>query len=204
MAQRSISISQAENVGICWLFLVARMSPDPWNSINYLSVIVALIMGAGSVWALNRKRVKSDKGKIDFLRRQNALAGEQNNELNAKLEEPEKRRDAYEARLPDTAWEKARADWVDGIERKANDTARDWIDREGDTISQLLLYRAIWTHQNSCGYPRPIGLVAAKAYAAAAVTLWPQNREAFELLNDLGNYLRIELGGDRRRRLSPP
>ena len=79
-------------------------------------------------------------------------------------------------------------------ERSANDIVKDWIDYEGDYISHLLLRRAVWTHKHAAGYLRPMGLLAAKAYATAAVVLWPQNSEAITARDQLASYFKNEVG----------
>jgi hypothetical protein len=132
--------------------------------------------------------VKIAQGRIQLLEAQKTTAEKINDDLNAKLQEAKERYGACQARLPDTALYKARKDWINGDHEKANDTVKGWIDREGDTISQLFLYRTKWAHEHAAKNLRSMGLLAAETYATAAVALWPQNQEAVDLREDILDY----------------
>jgi hypothetical protein len=89
------------------------------------------------LWAVTQVKAKHAKGEIALLKAQKEATEALNNSLNIELENAKQQRDAYAERLPDTAFNSAAANWTHGEHGKANDTVKGWVEREGDTISQL-------------------------------------------------------------------
>lgn len=90
-----------------------------------------------------------------------------------------------EARLPDEVFKNAKKDWDAGQLNRANVTVMDWIDREGDAVSQLFLLHSMWL---AC-FQDDDALAAAEWYVSAARILWPENAAAWIFWNDLTKYL---------------
>lgn len=102
------------------------------------------------------------------------------------------------SRLAETALADVRNYWRDDNYNHGHRTLIEWVDREGENISKLLLYRVEWTTAHAAGDVRPWGLVAAESYATAAISLWPGNHDAERLLSEI-KILRTE-----EAQLSPP
>ena len=62
---------------------------------------------------------------------------------------------------------------------------RQWLEHQGEDVSELLFSRAEWAAAYAAGDQRAAGLVAAEAYSIAAIALWPGNRGAADLLDDI-------------------
>jgi len=60
-----------------------------------------------------------------------------------------------------------------------------WVEDEGQATSSILLRRAEWTIAHAAKDFRAAGLVAAEAYAMAALVSWPGNESAKRLLKDI-------------------
>jgi hypothetical protein len=88
-------------------------------------------------------------------------------------------------RLAETALADAQKWWRDDNYNRGNRALAEWLEREGEAISKVLVLRAEWATAHAAGDLRAIGLAVAQAYTTAAISLWPQNRDAIELLGDL-------------------
>jgi hypothetical protein len=55
-----------------------------------------------------------------------------------------------------------------------------------------MFHRSQWAVAHAVTDQRPAGFVAAEAYAIAAMTFWPANRDALNLLNDIERTMEEE------------
>jgi tetratricopeptide (TPR) repeat protein len=123
----------------------------------------------------------------DVARRDQALQ-----EARIRTEHLERRSAELEGRLAETALAAAQKEWRDGNDALANRALQGWLEQEGEAISRLLLHRADWASGHAVGELRSAGLAVGESFANAAIVLWPANKEAKELYDDLVTLRRTE------------
>jgi tetratricopeptide (TPR) repeat protein len=100
------------------------------------------------------------------------------------LKTSEERCSALENRVPEKALAEVEKETGEGPEL-ANDAVSRWLENEGKTISELLLFRARWKSAHAVGEQRASLLTAAEAFAITSMVLWNQNQAASDLQADL-------------------
>jgi chromosome segregation ATPase len=125
---------------------------------------------------------------------ENSIAHQEALERNANIEQLELRirdleteKDAADSRL--TTLQTRVKELEDQLQQAAGQATATEGKVAADT-SELLLRRAEWITACSVGAIRPLGLVAAEAYAAAAIAADPQNSVAPQLLVELAKLRR--------------
>ena len=158
---------------------------------NFVTIMVSLISIAAGLRLYAHKLRRDKDGQISLLTEDRNRRDEIIDDLGRDLKDSNRRCAELRARLPEEALKEA------DKERQANNfnsdrALQEWLEREGEQVSQLLYCRSEWATERAVGDLRSAGLVAAEAYAIAAVALCPDNQDALELLGDLAIYKREE------------
>ena len=159
---------------------------------NFVTIATWLLAGAGAAYLLIGRRLGHKTAIIKHLEKK--LAAEQQELLAAAGQSArlEAEKAELSERLAETAIAAAQREWRDGNPKLARLRLQGWLDREGETVSDLLLHKAEWAATRAVGPLRTAGLVAAESFAAAALALWPPNIRAAELASDVKALRQME------------
>ena len=163
---------------------------DPLVNAIELATILITIRGALRVY-VRRKRL-ADQKHIEWLEAEVA-------ERNQTIASLKNARDAaqaevvgFERRLPSAALDEATKERELGNDQRADAALREWLDREGDTIAELLMHRARWAAVHAVGETPEVGLAAAHGYATAATVFDPQSNIGVALADEINTLQRRE------------
>jgi regulator of replication initiation timing len=139
---------------------------------------IGTILGAvSSIFALRKE-----------LRKRERLNEHLDDALKAALEENKILKyesDRMKRQLAETALNEAQQLLKDDSYIAGHHVLAEWLSREGKHISDVLLLQAEWADAHAAADFRASGLVAAEAFATAALCFWPANRAARRLLEDV-------------------
>jgi hypothetical protein len=162
---------------------------------NFFQIASTAILVGGAVYGLFRRRLRHSGAVISRLQEDLARRTEQ---LDRSLQQ-EKQLEAscteVTERLNEIALAKLNREIRDGNASAAHRIVRDWLEREGASISALLRSEAEWATIHAVGDAHLAGLVVAEAFASAAHTTWPEAMDTAELaaeLRKVSNSSRIE------------
>lgn len=135
------------------------------NAIQIIGFFAACA-GVGR-WYVHR-RLKDKDGQILLLKEDVASRDKKLDESWSKRKDLERICTELESQLPRTALTRAEREIEEGNQVRANRVLLNWLEREGESISELLLHRAKWAAAHAVGEARDLGLVVAEASAIAA------------------------------------
>jgi hypothetical protein len=87
-----------------------------------------------------------------------------------------------DARMAESAINRAEREWRDGNNGKAEIELDIWLEKEGAPISQLLVHRSEWAMSRAVGELRNAALIVAERYAEAAFALDSKNEKALAFM----------------------
>ncbi len=167
-----------------------------WDSSDRAAALITIFLFLTTLFGWVRwyihGRLKSTEDQIRRLKRDIDVREKELDEKVLELQDSRKRCAQIENRLPEAALGRAENELREGNYAPANRAVLEWVRSEGSTVSMLIFRRAEWITAHSAGDIRALGLVAAEAYATAAIAVCPQNIQVRSLLVDLRGLQREE------------
>lgn len=166
------------------------------NFAGIIGLIPTLISLAGLVtgvaFLFSGRRVRHLKGKIIDLERDRDARDVALAKIRTHTDTLEVRCANLEARFPETVLNLAKLERQHGNAQKANSIISEWLDGEGDAVSQIFLLKAKWAIAHAVGEKRGSGFVVAEAFLNAASVSFPSGCESKEILEDIAILRRAE------------
>jgi chromosome segregation ATPase len=157
-----------------------------------VTLVTGLLAGAGVAYRKLRKDLTDKDEKIKELNTGIATRDAKFARIKSELEDALIHSKELQSRLPEAALELAEKEWSDRNDERMNRALAAWRQQEGEAISQVMFKRAEWAAAHAVQEQRASGLVTAEAYGIAAVSLWPKNRNALKLLEDIDSTMKDE------------
>jgi hypothetical protein len=147
-----------------------------------IEIAAAVIVLAGTVYGVGRtiyrrlirRIVRNKDAEIEDLKKDLQHRNASLEEARAGRKAAEARCVELEARLAETVLSEATRQWRFNNYIAGNRVLAEWLEREGENISKVLLYRAEWALAHAAGDFRAAGFVMAEAFATAAVCVGRQ------------------------------
>ena len=139
----------------------------------------------GLARALARRMLRDKEAEIYLLKKDLDRKARDLVEVTSERNQWDRRCVDLQERLAETALDRANIERSEGQHPAADRILARWVETEGEAISRLLFCRATWAAAYATGELRAMGLLAAEAYATAAMAFWPSNRDAIGLLADV-------------------
>jgi hypothetical protein len=155
---------------------------------NLLQISSTAVLAGGATYGWLRRRLRHSGAVITRL--QDDLA-RRTAQLDRSLQQQKKLEVSCAEltdRLNETALAKLNREMRDGNTSAAHRIVRDWLEREGASISALLRFEAEWATIHAAGDAHLAGLVVAEAFASAAHTTWPEEMDTAELAHELRRF----------------
>ena len=166
-----------------WTWLGASTGGSPLA--NLLQILFTASLAISAAYAWFRRRLRHSGAVIARLQDDLAHRTQQLDRSLQREKQLEARCAEVTADLTETALAKLNRELHDGNSSAAHRIVRDWLEREGASISALLRSEAEWATVHAAGDAHMAGLVVAQAYASAAHAIWPEDTDAVELAHEL-------------------
>jgi hypothetical protein len=155
---------------------------------NLLQILCAIALAGGAAYGWFRRRLRHSGALIARLQDDLARRTQQLDTSLKKNKELEENCIELMEHLPETTVANLNREIEDGNNNKAHDVVHNWLEREGEAISILLRFEVGWATEHATGDAHLAGLIVAEAFARAAHTIWPRDKDAAELSEELEKF----------------